>query len=422
VVLRAEIASFAVVAVVVTTDTKQIGTAIVLLSIVWFVALGHKRYAPWLRLLAPRVPLAAAWSSGVGVVATSLVSFWLPDVDVDPAQLLEIGCVTFIAGAALELAFDGRLVGRTSVVVVGDPLAGSEVAEELRKHPELRFDVVRTVVDAANAPAALDHALLGHQPPDLVVMAGNGAEMETVRTILDAGLVDVRVVGFHGFYEHALGRIPLAGLSPTWFMGVLHLYRSTYPRVTKRTFDCVLAAATLLLLAPLIGAVALLIRLSSRCSVLYRQVRLGETGKTFEILKFRTMVDGAEAPGEAVWAAANDPRITPAGRLLRKTHIDELPQLWNVLRGDMSIVGPRPERPEFLALLEREVPFWNRRHLVKPGITGWAQVQAGYASDVQTAAQKLSYDLYYLKHRSLALDLAIAVKTLAVVFSGAGAR
>jgi lipopolysaccharide/colanic/teichoic acid biosynthesis glycosyltransferase len=156
--------------------------------------------------------------------------------------------------------------------------------------------------------------------------------------------------------------------------------------------------------------------------VLYRQTRLGEGGKTFEMLKFRTMVDGAEEGGAARWAEVHDPRVTAFGGLLRRTRMDEVPQLWNVLRGEMSIIGPRPERPEFLTLLEAEVPFWTRRHLVKPGITGWAQVRTGYASDVVGTVEKLSYDLFYIKHRSLLLDLAIALMTVRTVVSGDGAQ
>jgi lipopolysaccharide/colanic/teichoic acid biosynthesis glycosyltransferase len=134
------------------------------------------------------------------------------------------------------------------------------------------------------------------------------------------------------------------------------------------------------------------------------------------------MVADAEHGAVAVWASADDPRITRVGRVLRRTRLDELPQLWNVVRGDMSIVGPRPERPEFLEQLAEDVPFWARRHLVKPGITGWAQLRCGYTSDSRGAAEKLSYDLYYLKHRSLLLDLAITAKTAAVVATGSGAR
>jgi lipopolysaccharide/colanic/teichoic acid biosynthesis glycosyltransferase len=134
------------------------------------------------------------------------------------------------------------------------------------------------------------------------------------------------------------------------------------------------------------------------------------------------MIEGAEKPGEAVWAHANDARVTRLGRLLRKARLDELPQLWNVLRGEMSLVGPRPERPEFLPLLELQVPFWTRRHLVKPGITGWAQVSHGYTASADETSDKLSYDLYYLKNRSLLLDLAIVAKTIRTVLSGSGAR
>src|SRR5437867_1964661 len=136
---------------------------------------------------------------------------------------------------------------------------------------------------------------------------------------------------------------------------------------------------------------------ASSTPVFFRQLRLGESGKVFEILKFRTMIDGAEQPGMAVWAKEDDPRVTRIGRVLRRTRVDELPQLWNVLRGEMSIVGPRPERPEFLELLRETVPFWTRRHLVKPGITGWAQVCHGYTADAMATADKLAYDLYYLK-------------------------
>jgi lipopolysaccharide/colanic/teichoic acid biosynthesis glycosyltransferase len=155
--------------------------------------------------------------------------------------------------------------------------------------------------------------------------------------------------------------------------------------------------------------------------VFFRQIRVGEGGELFEILKFRTMVPDAES-GRAVWASENDPRATRIGNVLRKTRLDELPQLWNVIRGDMSIVGPRPERPEFLDVLGEHVPFWSRRDLLKPGITGWAQVHFAYTADISGAATKLSYDLYYLKHRSLALDALILLKTFGVVLFRRGGR
>jgi lipopolysaccharide/colanic/teichoic acid biosynthesis glycosyltransferase len=204
-------------------------------------------------------------------------------------------------------------------------------------------------------------------------------------------------------------------------MSVLHLYQRPYTRFAKRTFDIVVASIGLSLTDPLLPVLALLVKLS-KGPLIYSQTRLGEAGRHFTIYKFRTMRDDAEDPGRALWAEERDPRITPVGRFMRRTRLDELPQLVNVLRGEMSIVGPRPERPEFVELLEVEVPFWNRRHLVKPGITGWAQVSCGYASDAEGTVRKLSYDLWYLRHRSLAVDLGICAKTLRALVSGAGAR
>jgi lipopolysaccharide/colanic/teichoic acid biosynthesis glycosyltransferase len=155
--------------------------------------------------------------------------------------------------------------------------------------------------------------------------------------------------------------------------------------------------------------------------VIFTQTRLGEGGKHFTIYKFRTMRADAEVGG-ALWAAQDDPRVTRVGKVMRKMRLDELPQLVNVLKGDMSVVGPRPERPEFLEPLQEAVPFWTRRHLVKPGITGWAQVRRGYTADAEGTADKLSYDLWYLRHRSLVIDLAVCVKTFTTLLTGSGAR
>jgi lipopolysaccharide/colanic/teichoic acid biosynthesis glycosyltransferase len=202
-------------------------------------------------------------------------------------------------------------------------------------------------------------------------------------------------------------------------MSIFHLWQRPYTRFAKRTFDIVCASILLVLTAPLMLIIAGLVRLSPG-PIIYRQTRVGEGGKKFTIYKFRTMRRDAEAPGCPAWAAQNDPRVTRIGRLLRRTHLDELPQLWDVLKGDMSIVGPRPERPEFIPTLEEAVPLFTRRLLVKPGITGWAQLRRDYASDTDGAAEKLSYDLWYLRHRNLVVDLAICAKTFASVLGRPG--
>jgi lipopolysaccharide/colanic/teichoic acid biosynthesis glycosyltransferase len=195
-------------------------------------------------------------------------------------------------------------------------------------------------------------------------------------------------------------------------MSILHLRQPVYARWTKRTFDVLLSTTGLVVMSPVFVAVALAVRATGR-PVLYRQTRVGEGGRLFTIYKFRTMVPDAEADG-ACFACEGDTRTTTCGRFLRRTHLDELPQLWNVLKGDMAIVGPRPERPEFVEILEQTVPFWTRRSLVTPGVTGWAQLRYGYAAEPCEMAEKLSYDLWYLRHRSLVVDLAICLETIGV--------
>jgi lipopolysaccharide/colanic/teichoic acid biosynthesis glycosyltransferase len=211
--------------------------------------------------------------------------------------------------------------------------------------------------------------------------------------------------------------VPIEDLPHEWFMSVLHLYRRPYSRLAKRSIDIIGALVLLLLTLPLFPLLALLVRLTPG-PVFFPQVRLGEHGKLFTIYKFRTMRADAERPGQAVWAGAQDPRVTSAGALMRRLRLDELPQLWNVLCGEMSLVGPRPERPEFVEELSRSVPNWTRRHLVKPGLTGWAQVRQGYAASAEATSVKLSYDLWYLRHRSLTVDLAILLRTTSAVLRG----
>jgi lipopolysaccharide/colanic/teichoic acid biosynthesis glycosyltransferase len=226
------------------------------------------------------------------------------------------------------------------------------------------------------------------------------------------------MVGLPEFYEHAFGRVPVRNVTDAWFMSVLHLYQRPYTRVAKRSFDIVAATLGLLVTAPLFPLIALLVRCTGG-PVFYRQTRLGEAGRPFSILKFRTMHVNAEAGG-AVWAQQQDPRITGIGKVLRRTRLDEIPQLVNVLRGEMAIVGPRPERPEFQELLEEEVPFWSRRGLLKPGITGWAQLRSGYAADACETEEKLAHDLWYLRHQSLIVDFLICLRTLPSLLLAAG--
>jgi exopolysaccharide biosynthesis polyprenyl glycosylphosphotransferase len=213
----------------------------------------------------------------------------------------------------------------------------------------------------------------------------------------------------------------LRRLSPSWLILSDGFRKSAFQSVVKRTFDLVVSTILLLLAVPVLLLIAIGIWLETGSPVLFRQNRTGMHGKEFEILKFRSMRQDAEKHGPQ-WASANDDRITRIGRFIRNARLDELPQLINVFRGHMSLVGPRPERPVFCAMLEEKIPFFAQRHSVRPGITGWAQIKYQYGASIEDGWTKLEYELFYIKHMSLVLDLAILFETVKVVFSGRGAK
>jgi exopolysaccharide biosynthesis polyprenyl glycosylphosphotransferase len=398
------------------------------LALIWNVTLTSAYRAARLSVLALGVPVCALLGTASGLAAVSLAGFWFPLLRLTPAQVVLAAVGVFAVSAGAERSSQ-RYAARQRLLVVGASAAVEELLRELEAQPGLPFECLGVIADAgAGGPGGpwlgtTDELaeVVRRERPDLVVVDELPDRGLALERLLDGGSLELRVVGIADFYEYAFGRVPVQHLSPLWFMSVLHLYQRRYSRLAKRVLDLAGAATLLVLSAPLLLAVALLVRCSGPGPVFYRQLRCGEGGRLFTIVKFRTMVADAEAAA-ASYAAVDDPRVTPLGRLLRRVRLDELPQLWNVVRGEMSIVGPRPERPEFMGLLEGEVPFWSRRLLVKPGITGWAQVRHGYASDPGSAADKLAYDLYYLKHRSLQLDLAITLMTARVLISGSGAR
>jgi sugar transferase (PEP-CTERM system associated) len=222
-------------------------------------------------------------------------------------------------------------------------------------------------------------------------------------------------------YEELTGKIAVENLRPSWLIFSSGFRKSRLLHTGKRLTDIGAALVGLALGAPLMGLVAVAVRLTSPGSVLYRQERVGQHGRVFTVVKFRSMRKDAEAGTGAVWAATNDSRVTPIGRFLRRSRLDELPQLWNVLKGDMSLVGPRPERPEFVRQLTEQIPFYGQRHVVRPGLTGWAQVRYTYGSSVEDALEKLQYDLFYIKNLSLPLDLFIIFSTIKTVILRRGA-
>lgn len=244
----------------------------------------------------------------------------------------------------------------------------------------------------------------------------------SLRDLLDCKIKGIRVSDLSTHFEKTLGQIHLGYVNAGWLIFGDGFDQGLLRTAVKRVFDIVAAAVLLFAAAPIMLVTALLIMLDSPGPALYRQQRVGLNGKPFDIVKFRSMRADAEKDGQPRWASAADDRITRVGRVLRMLRIDELPQLFNVLKGDMSIVGPRPERPFFVESLTREIPFYAVRHSVKPGVTGWAQVRYHYGSTVEDSQQKLQYDLYYVKNHTLFLDLLILFETVSVVLTGKGAR
>jgi len=238
----------------------------------------------------------------------------------------------------------------------------------------------------------------------------NSRLLETLTDCLEQG---VQVVPMHVLYEQLTGRVPIDYVGDNWHEAILfqHLGTKALNQVVKRICDIVLASLGILCWTPAFPFIALAIYLDSPGPIFYSQERVGKEGRVFKAYKFRSMVPDAEK-GDAVWAQKNDPRVTRVGRFLRKTHIDEFPQFINILKGEMSAVGPRAERPEFVKELEREIPFYHMRHAIKPGMAGWGLVKQGYGASKEDARVKLEYDLYYIKHQSLWLDIVILLKTI----------
>ena len=240
--------------------------------------------------------------------------------------------------------------------------------------------------------------------------------------VLRCKLSGIEVVDAPSFYEQVTGKLLIENITPSWFIFSNGFKITSFKKMYKRACDIALSTAGLIVTLPLFPAVALLIVLESRGPVFFKQVRVGQGERNFVVYKFRTMRNDAESTTGAVWAQPDDPRTTRVGRLLRKSRLDELPQLYNVLKGDMALIGPRPERPEFVERLKKVIPYYPERHSVKPGITGWAQIKYPYGASVEDAIEKLRYDLFYIKHLSLFLDLLVILETVKVVMFGRGSR
>lgn len=304
------------------------------------------------------------------------------------------------------------------VFVLGEPDRSAALVDLLRNRHASRFEAVGLPADARCPPVDI----LRQQRVWGVVIAGDQIDDACAEALLDSKLRGVKVQRDTSFAERQLGRIDLNTVDRGWLLAAEGFTTGQLGSAAKRALDIAASTGLLLLTLPLMLIVALAIKLESRGPVLYRQERVGLHGKPFTLLKFRSMTVDAEASGSPIWARVQDPRVTRIGSIIRPMRIDELPQLLNVLHGEMSMVGPRPERPIFVEQLAEIIPFYHGRAYVKPGLTGWAQVNYPYGASVEDAREKLSYDLYYVKNRNFLLDLLIMASTVRVILFREGAR
>ncbi|MGO8796758.1 MAG: TIGR03013 family XrtA/PEP-CTERM system glycosyltransferase [Candidatus Sulfotelmatobacter sp.] len=317
---------------------------------------------------------------------------------------------------------------RERVYVLGTGERAERLVRGLRERSELGVDVVGWTgnVEGELTRESVASHLIGlvrskgvHRV--IVAMLDRRGTLP-VEELLDMRLVGIKVEEATSWLEKISGRIEVEQLYPSWLIFTEGFRFSSFFRLVRRVVNFSFALIGTLVSLPLLPFVALAVKLDSEGPVLYRQKRVGRRGKIFHCYKFRTMRPDAEADTGATWALDNDPRITRVGRFLRMSRLDEIPQLWCVLKGDMHFVGPRPERPEFVEWLSKAIPYYSVRHVVRPGITGWAQVQYKYGNSLEDAREKLQYDLFYIKNASLGLDLLIMFQTIKIVLLGHGAK
>jgi sugar transferase (PEP-CTERM system associated) len=374
---------------------------------------------------------------GAACIILSLTYFLLPDASLGrgiavtsaPLSLLLLMSWRLSANAVNLLA-----KGNERVLVVGTGDAGISLVRHILDHPEYNMKVVgfldekgqdigKSLVNPKVVGAVSElETITSSEKIDRVILAfkeRRGAM--PVRELLHLKFAGVKVEDVHSCFERLSGRITIQHLSPSWFILSEGFRKSLWLRASKRAIDVIVSAILLLLVAPILPFVMLAIYIESGSPVLFRQARVGYKGREFELLKFRSMRQDAEKHGPQ-WATQGDTRVTRVGNFIRKTRLDEIPQLLNVFRGEMSLVGPRPERQVFCQLLEEKIPYFNLRHSVRPGLTGWAQVRFRYSANIEDYKDKLELDLFYVKNMSLLVDFAILFETIKVVLLRRGAH
>jgi sugar transferase (PEP-CTERM system associated) len=314
------------------------------------------------------------------------------------------------------------------VYVLGTGERAQRLVQGLRQNPELGVEIaswtgkMEGAVTRDSVAAHLMEAVQKQKIHRVIVAMPDRRGTVPMRELLDLRMQGVKIEEATSWLEKMSGKIEVENLYPSWLVFGEGFRRSTIFIVVRRVISIIISLIGLILVLPLFPLIMLAIRLDSKGPVFYTQARVGKAGRIFQVVKFRTMRQDAEAANGPQWAGDRDPRVTRVGKFLRASRLDEIPQLWCVLKGDMAFVGPRPERPEFIEWLSKEIPYYGMRHMVRPGLTGWAQVKYKYGSTVEDAREKLQYDLFYIKNVSIGLDLLIMFLTIKTVLLGRGAQ
>lgn len=374
-----------------------------------------------------------------GMLCIAVLFYLLPSLHIGRGALMISIAIAFFGSVLVRAVFDTLVdedLFKRRVLVYGAGRRAGSLARLRRRSDRRGFTLIgyvpaqgdeeSVVEDVHKLPTTMSLLELCrlHRVDEIVVAMDDRRRQFPMEQLLECRLDGVEILELVTFLERETGKVRLDVLNPSWMIFAEGFGRGRIHDTLERVFD-ILASLTLLILAsPLMLLTALAIKLTEgpRASVFYRQVRVGRNGRPFKLLKFRSMREDAEKDGKAQWAQKNDSRVTRIGAFIRTTRIDELPQILNVLRGEMSFVGPRPERPEFVEQLSERIPYYRERHSIKPGITGWAQLCYPYGSSEQDAVEKLQYDLFYVKNHSLLFYLAILVQTVEVILWRKGAR
>lgn len=375
----------------------------------------------------------------VGAASILLAALYLvaPGLMIGDGIFVSALVVFVVAILAWRLAFNRVTTLRgmeERVLILGTGESARTVARQILAQRDFGYRVVGFIDDDARrigervvnpgiigTPLDIPDLVAGQRVDRIVVGLADRRGKLPLDALLRAKLAGVRVEDAGTMYERLTGKILVEDVRPSWLIFGDGFRVSRWTRLVKRSLDLAMALAMVVIGAPFMVLTALAVWTEDGLPVIYSQERVGENGRVFRVYKFRSMRKDAEGD-RPIWASADDERVTRVGRVIRKTRLDELPQLWNVLRGDMSFVGPRPERPFFVEQLSAEIPFYQQRHAVKPGLTGWAQVKYRYGASLEDAMEKLRYDLYYIKHLSLAFDLTIIFDTVKVILFRKGAQ